>query len=169
MSSICRQFLIGLARLDRGSSRESVSTLTLNSPPGGRLLFQPGGPASLRSTRYAPREDQGLQKDRFEARATDAPLGLRSYRNVRIAAVVLWQPLFAPSRGSFGHKCIVDGGSHPASPQRTKGFSGKRGGFSLATRKTMLHRSITIKRRSMKKGACPLSRWCVSALGQPLL
>ena len=27
LSSICRQFLIGLARLDRGSSRESVSTL----------------------------------------------------------------------------------------------------------------------------------------------
>ena len=28
MSSICRQFLIGLARLAGGSSRESVSTLT---------------------------------------------------------------------------------------------------------------------------------------------
>jgi len=32
LSSICRQFLVGLARLAGGSSRESVSTLVETSP-----------------------------------------------------------------------------------------------------------------------------------------
>jgi hypothetical protein len=50
-------------------------------------------------------------------------------------------------------------------PRRTKGFSGKRGGFSLATRKTMLHCSKATKRRSVKKGARPLGRWALDPAG----
>jgi hypothetical protein len=49
LSNICRQFLVGLARVAKGSSRESVSTLveTFPSSPSDRS-GRDDGPLSLR-------------------------------------------------------------------------------------------------------------------------
>src|SRR3954447_11097399 len=53
LSSICRQFLVGLARLAGGSSRESVSTLVETRLPGPTRfhVLKPSRPLSLRPTR----------------------------------------------------------------------------------------------------------------------
>ena len=54
LSSICRQFLVGLARVAGGSSRESVSTLVETCPVSQPAFARcSAGPLSLRPTRNA--------------------------------------------------------------------------------------------------------------------
>ena len=49
LSNICRQFLVGLARLAGGSSRESVSTLVKTIPASVSDCSEPNArPLSLR-------------------------------------------------------------------------------------------------------------------------
>jgi hypothetical protein len=94
------------------------------------------------------------KKDRFEARVITASERKRPYRNVRIAAGVLWQPLFVPSRGAVGHKFTVPL-AHPLSlPHRTNAKSGFEGRFSLPKGIPMLQRSMFTKRRSRKPDPC---------------
>src|SRR5579859_633381 len=100
LSNICRQFLVGLARLAGGSSRESVSTL-VETIPRSRPIARMGRQAAVAAPRpvtHAPNTRGGAAFRRREA-ISFAGGHLRSYRYLRLAARVLWQSLNEASRG----------------------------------------------------------------------
>ena len=99
LSSICRQFLIGLARLAGGSSRECVSTL-FETKPGVRSPL--GDRASAARCARPERPPDNMPKVAFRRRGRPRipdgdPRSLTA--SFRRAAAVLWQPLPQASRG----------------------------------------------------------------------
>src|SRR5688572_15224895 len=66
LSSICRQFLVGLARLAGGSSRESVSTLVETSPATQLTFVSSGTPEALSCARPGTRLPSLRRDRRFE-------------------------------------------------------------------------------------------------------
>ena len=81
LSSICRQFLVGLARLAVGSSRESVSTLVELSNP------EPVREPRIRSRYVRPRRLLPCSGFEDSPRASvDLPVGAKSHRqkNLRL-------------------------------------------------------------------------------------
>lgn len=96
-----------------------------------------------------PSRAHALQEGSFRSACDRRPRKrLRPYRNVRIAAGVLWQPLFVPSRGARRHKFTAPSTRPPSLPRRTNGKSGFEGGFSLPKGLSMLHRNMLTKHRS---------------------
>src|ERR1700722_1122607 len=124
LSSICRQFLLGLARLDRKGRRARAS------PPYKKDWNQHW---SQKRCRYAgpirpahpgdePRRIEGVWTLRHR-KAT------KPFRNVRIAESVLWQPASASSRAKDAlHSSIIsDAALHNANIVEPSGYFPQQG------------------------------------------
>lgn len=97
ISSICRQFLLGLARLGRGSSRQSVSSLVNFACCDVQLPVHRTEAVIAVSLLASP--IASAMTHPFKSQ-TPSPAGIRkSYRFVSRAAEVLWQSLLKWSRG----------------------------------------------------------------------
>ena len=101
LSSICRQFLVGLARLAGGSSRESVSTLVETSP-APQFAFasrDTRGAVAAPDPERGARLFAGLGVTKVRTDLNSHGGTPKSYRFFRQAARTLWQPLVEASRG----------------------------------------------------------------------
>src|ERR1041385_1262249 len=99
LSNICRQFLVGLARLAGGSSRESVSTLveTIPAPiPISRSRHRAAVAAPRPVTRTLSMRKAGVSNTRCDL---DRPAGPQSLAAMLdMTAGDLWRTLLLASR-----------------------------------------------------------------------